>query len=159
MLTRNANISSRVASLLLAVLTVVAIDNSALAAPNPEGRWLLTLTIPDGPGSRNTRTIVLVADIRSRGTSLNGKLTLTDADNRTFPGVWRQIGKRLSIAFEFPCPGPSGSPCASLILISKMKPATHLKKGRVILMWDTPNDRDPSFYDSTAASFVGDRIE
>ena len=138
---------------------IFVFSSPALAAPNPEGRWLLTLTIPDGPGSRNTRTIVLTADIKSRGTSLNGKLTLTDADNHSFPGVWRQIGKRVSIAFEFPCPGPSGSQCASLILIAKMKPETHLKKGRVILMWDTPNDRDPSFFDSTAASFVGDRIQ
>ena len=47
-------------------------------------------------------------DASPRGSSLHGRLTIRDPEGRTVGGVWRQAGKRDSIAFELPCtPGDS----------------------------------------------------
>jgi hypothetical protein len=148
---------TRMLLVMAVVLSLAVFNPPPSSAAQLDGRWTLTVTIPDGPRSRNTRTFVLTADVSPRGASLNGRLTLTDGEN-TFPGVWRQAGKRVSMAFEL-CPGPFGSPCASLIMVGKMKPETRLKKGRIIVMWDTPNDDDPSFHDSGSANFGGTRLQ
>ena len=82
---------------------------------------------------------------------------MTDEAGRTVGAAWRQTGKSVSITYELPCPGDG--PCGTLILQGKVKDGGILiKKGSVIVMWDTINDRNPSLYDTSTGTFRGDRI-
>ena len=150
---RRATVGLAVATLVLALLTPVSYARKGF-----DGQWVLTLTVPDAPGSNNNQTLVLNLDASSRGNSLHGRVTITDASNRVFGGVWRQAGKKVSITFEMPC--EAGEQCASLVLLGVMKEGkTKLKKGDVIVMWDTPNDDDPSQFDTSRGSFSGERSQ
>lgn len=144
------------AGLALALLGMVLTAPPSYAAKKLDGRWALTVTIPESPGSNNKQTLLLTLDASPRVNSLHGRATITDSFNRVYPGVWRQSGKKVSIAFELPC--GIDEPCASLILLAKVK-KTKLKKGKVIVMWDTPNNDDPSLFDTSRGSFSGDRLE
>jgi len=131
---------------------------SALAGNELKGRWTLRITIPEAPDSTTTRTFTVTLDIVPRGESLHGRANLTDEAGRTVGAAWRQVGKNVSIAYELPCPGDG--PCASLILQGRIKGGGVLmKKGSVIVMWDTTNNRNPALYDTSNGSFRGDRIE
>jgi hypothetical protein len=130
---------------------------SVLAGNELKGRWTLQITIPESPGSATTRTFLVTLDVGPRGESLHGRANLTDGAGRTVGAAWRQVGKRVSIAYELPCPGDG--PCASLILLGKVKGGgAVIKKGKVIVMWDTTNGRDPSLYDTSNGTFRGDPI-
>jgi len=130
----------------------------AYAAAKLEGQWTLTLTIPNGPSSNVTENLVLSMIVSPRDGSLHGRVTLTDQSGRTVSGAWRQVGKNASIAFELPCPGDV--PCASVILLGKVKGGGFLmKKGTVIVMWDTPNDHNPALFDTSNGTFRGDRLQ
>jgi hypothetical protein len=144
--------------IILALALLLGVVPSALAAKQLAGRWTLTVTIPDGPNSTSTRTFTLTLDASPRGESLHGRLTVTDESGRTVGGAWRQVGKNASIAYELPCPGDL--PCGSMILLGKIKSGgTRIKNGSVIVMWDTPNDRNPALYDTSNGSFSGQRLE
>jgi hypothetical protein len=138
---------------LLLTLTPAAVASNELS-----GQWLLTITIPDSPNSATTRTFTVNVEVSPRGDSLQGRLKLTDQAGRTVGGVWRQNGKDVSIAYELPCPGDL--PCASLILLGRIKGGGVLiKRGAVIVTWDTANSRNPALFDTSNGSFRGDRLQ
>ena len=144
--------------IVLTLLTVLCAAPSTLAAKQLAGRWTLTITIPEGPNSASMRTFTVTLDASPRGESLQGRFTVTDESGRTVGGAWRQVGKNTSIAYELPCPGDV--PCGSVILLGKIKSGgTRIKTGTVIVMWDTPNDRNPALYDTSNGSFSGQRLE
>lgn len=147
-------------SVFLAASLVLVIPSSFRAQGKKfDGRWLLTVSIPDSPGSSNLRTFNISLDVAPRGDSLVGRLTVIDDQNRTVGGVWRQLGKRVTLSYELPCPDSAGTPCASLVLMGKIIPDTgKFKKGKVIVMWDTVNDRDPSFFDTSVGAVTGNRV-
>lgn len=146
-----------VTSAIVAVLLIAAAP-AALAGNELAGKWTFDITIPDAPGSNTNRTFTVSLDVSPRGESLQGRLNITDEAGITVGGAWRQVGKNLSITYELPCTGDG--PCASLILLGKVKGGgVILKKGRVIVMWDTTNDRNPALYDTSNGSVRGTRIE
>ena len=131
---------------------------SVLAGNELKGRWALRITIPDAPNSTTTRTFTVTVDVAPRGESLHGRASVTDESGRTVSAAWRQVGKNVSIAYELPCPGDV--PCASLILQGRVKGGGVLiKKGSVIVMWDTANDRNPALYDTSNGTFRGDHMD
>lgn len=146
-----------VAALAMAAM-LFALVSPALAGNELKGRWALLITIPDAPNSTTTRTFTVTLDVSPRGESLHGRANVTDEAGRTVGAAWRQVGKRVSIVYELPCPGDV--PCASLIFQGKIKGGGILiKKGSVIVMWDTANDRNPALFDTSNGTFRGDRIE
>jgi hypothetical protein len=146
-----------VAALMLPVM-LFALTPSAFAGNELSGLWTLTITIPASPTSAAIRTFNVTMEVSPRGESLHGRATLTDETGKTVGAAWRQVGKQVSIAWELPCTGDS--PCASLIMLGKVKGGGVLiKKGSVIVMWDTPNDRNSALYDTSNGSFRGDRIQ
>jgi hypothetical protein len=145
-----------IALAIMAVLFVLV--TPALAGNELKGRWALRITIPEGRDSTTTRTFTVTLDVSPRAESLHGRANVTDEAGRTVGAAWRQVGKKISIAYELPCPGDV--PCASLILQGKVKGGGILiKNGSVIVMWDTTNDRNPALYDTSNGSFRGDRID
>ena len=146
------------AAVLSAVVFLLTLASPGFAGNELKGRWTLRITIPEGPSSSTERTFLVTLDVSPRGESLHGRANVTDESGRTVGAAWRQVGKALSIAYELPC--SEGNPCASLILQGKVKGGGILiKKGTVIVMWDTKNDRNPSLYDTSNGTFRGDRIE
>jgi hypothetical protein len=143
----------------VAAVLLIAAAPAAFAGNELAGQWTLTITIPDAPRSKTTRTFMVNLDVSPRGQSLHGRLNITDEAGMTVGGAWRQVGKNLSITYELPCSG-DGSPCASLILVGRVKGGGVLiKKGSVVVMWDTPNDKNPALYDTSNGSFRGTRID
>lgn len=149
-------------SMLFAALTMgLTPDNQPVAAAgkNLDGKWELTLTIPVAPQAREKQTITLRIDASPRGDSMHGRMLVTDKQDRVVGGVWRQVGKRVSIAIELPC--SEGEMCASVVMIGKIKGEgfTKIKKGSVVVMWDTQNDENYAMYDTSNGAFSGTRIE
>lgn len=149
----------KLSTLVLAMGAILlAVTPSVNAAKELQGQWSLRITIPDAPRSSTTRTFTVNMSVSPRDGSLHGRLNITDAAGRAVAGAWRQTGKRVSIAYELPCPGDG--PCASLILLGKVKAEGFvIKNGTVIVVWDTPNDRNPALYDTSNGSFRGDRLQ
>jgi hypothetical protein len=144
--------------LAVALALLFAAWPAGVAAKGFEGRWVFTVTIPESPTSKTQRTFTVTLDVSPRGESLNGRLSATDGDNHTVSGAWRQVGKRISITYELPCPEDGSAPCASVVMVGKMK-GDLVKKGTVVVMWDTPNDADPALYDTSNGRFNGERLE
>ena len=145
-------------SVLASVALLFSTVSPAFAGKELAGRWVLRITIPEGPGSTTTRTFNVTLDVSPRGQSLHGRANLTDEAGRVVGAAWRQTGKQVSIAYELPCPGDG--PCASLILQGRVKGGGILiKKGSVIVIWDTTNDNNPALYDTSNGTFRGDRID
>ncbi len=150
--------ATRVAVVLVALLGALVISPSALAGKKLQGRWQLTITIPESPTSDRSRILPITVDVTPRGDSLQGRLTIIDEQGRTVGGVWRQAGKKVSIAYELPC--SPGDQCASLVLLGNVKGGgLKIKSGAVIVMWDTPNERNHALYDTSNGSFSGERLE
>src|SRR5262245_28089853 len=151
----------RTSAVLLALVAFLFLfDSPAFSAGKLfEGKWQLTITIPVAPGTKDKRTIVLDVEAGPRGDSLHGRMTIKDDRDRTVGGVWRQVGKRVSITFELPC--SEGEYCASLVMIGKIKGEgfTKIKNGSVVVMWDTENDENYALYDTSNGSFTGKRVE
>lgn len=146
---------ARVIALILVTLLVVA--PSALASKKFEGRWAVSITIPAAPNSNDKRTFNFTFDVGPRGESLHGRIAISDEQGRTIGGVWRQVNKKISATFEL-CPD-DGGPCASLVLLGKLKSSnSKIKKGDVIVMWDTENNQNPALYDTSNGSFNADRL-
>jgi predicted RecA/RadA family phage recombinase len=146
----------RGAAAVMLLLLLLGINVQA-GGKNFEGRWLLTITIPESPTSNSKRTITVTVEASPRGDSLNGRLTATDDNNRTVSGAWRQVGKQVSITYELPCADDGSTVCASLVMLGKVK-GESVKKGKVIVMWDTQSDTNPALYDTANGSFNGERL-
>jgi len=155
---RFADHRKRVAAALVAIAVWVALGTSAIAGNELAGKWTVRITIPEGPRSEVARTFFVTLNVSPRGESLHGRVTITDGAGRTVGGVWRQVGKQVSIAYELPCPGDVS--CASLIMLGRVKGGGVLmKRGEVIVMWDTANSGNPALYDTSNGTFRGDRVE
>ena len=149
---------TRGAIVLVVLLGALVISPSVLAGKKLQGRWQMIITIPEGPNSDKTRVFPVTVDVSPRVDSLQGRLTIADEGGRTVGGVWRQVGKKISIAYELPC--SPADPCASLVLLGTIKEGgVKIKSGAVIVMWDTPNDRNHALYDTSNGSFSGERVE
>lgn len=158
MISRVSHSRKRLVSALAAVALLFTTAVPVLAGNELKGRWTLSITIPEAPNSTSTRTFTVTLDVVPRGESLHGRANLTDEAGRTVGAAWRQVGKNVSIAYELPCPGDG--PCASLILQGRVKGGGVLiKKGSVIVMWDTTNSRNPALYDTSNGSFRGELNE
>ena len=158
MILRVSHSRKRLASTLAAVAMLFAAAPSALAGNELTGLWTLTITIPESPTSNTTRTFTVNLDVSPRGESLHGRANITDQAGKKVGGAWRQVGKSVSIAYELPCPGDG--PCASLILQGRVKGGGVLiKRGSVIVMWDTANNKNPALFDTSNGSFRGDRLQ
>lgn len=144
---------------LFGIISLFVATPAALAGKSFDGRWVFTVTIPESPTSNVKQTFTVTLEVSPRGESLHGRLTITDADNRTVSGAWRQVSKKISVTYELPCPNDGSRPCASLVLLGKMKSSNSvIKKGTVIVMWDTLNDSNPALYDTANGSFSGQRL-
>ena len=158
MISRVSRSRKRLTSALVAVAMVFIASPSALAGNELVGRWTLTINIAESPNSTTIRTFIVNLEVSPRGDSLHGRANITDQAGRTVGATWRQVGKNVSIAFELPCPGDG--PCASLILQGRVKGGGVLmKKGSVIVVLDTENERNPALYDTSNGSFRADRME
>lgn len=140
----------------LILFLVFAVAPSALAGKKFEGRWAISITMPIAPGSSDKHTFNLTFDVGPRGESLHGRIAISDEQGRTIGGVWRQVNKKISATFEL-CTD-DGSPCASLVLLGKIKDNSRIKKGDVIVMWDTENGANAALYDTSNGSFNADRL-
>jgi hypothetical protein len=159
MLSRVSIVSKRALVILMTMATLLGTAPPASAAKPFNGRWVFTVTIPESPTSGAKRTFTVNLDVSPRDESLHGRLTITDAEGHTVSGAWRQVGKNISVTYELPCPSTGDASCGSLILLGKMKSSnTVIKKGNVIVMWDTPNDQNPALYDTSNGSFSGTRL-
>lgn len=157
---RLRSFSSRAAVVLSIIVLLLAATPSAFAGKGFDGRWVFTITIPESPTSNAKRTFTVNLDVSPRDGSLHGKTTITDSDNNSLGGVWRQVGKKIFVTYELPCPSDGSAPCGSLVLLGKMKSSNSvIKKGTVVVMWDTPNDRNPALYDTSNGTFKGERLQ
>jgi hypothetical protein len=146
-------------AIFLTLVALVAATPLAMAAKKFDGRWVVTITIPESATSSNKRTFTLNLDVSPRAGSLHGRMTITDQEGRSISGAWRQSGKKVSFSFEPPCPGADANACATLLLQGKIKSSgTKLKNGKVIVMWDSTNPSNPSLYDTSNGSFSGERV-
>lgn len=153
-----ADLRNRLARALTVVVVVFAAASTAFSGNELAGRWTLTITFPDGAGSTTTRTQTVTLEVFPRVDSLHGRANLTDEAGKRYGATWRQVGKRVSIAYELACSGDTQ--CASLILQGRVKGGgIVIKKGSVIVVWDTPNNRNPALFDTSNGTFRGDRIE
>ena len=149
---------ARALLLMIILPSLFMMNSSAFAGKALDGLWSVNITIPRSPTSNETQTFTVIFDVSPRGNSLHGRLTITDQENRTVSGVWRQVNKKVHIAYELPC--TDEGPCASLVMTGKIKPAKNmLKKGKVIVMWDTPNDQNIALFDTSNGKFSGDRLQ
>jgi len=145
--------------ILLGLIGLFAATPAAFAGKGFDGRWVFTLTIPESPTSNVKQTFTVTIDASPRGESLNGRLIITDADNRVASGAWRQVSKNISVTYELPCADDGSRPCATLVLLGKMKSGKNaIKKGNVIVMWDTQSDSNPALYDTSNGSFSAQRL-
>lgn len=136
-------------------MTTVFTVSQAFQGKTFEGEWTLTITRPAAPGGQK-EVFVVTAVAEPRNGSLHGRVTLKDSAGRTFPGVWRQSGKKASITFELPC--GEGETCGTVVMVGKIKPNTRIKKGDAIVLWDTPNDSNPALFDTSKGTFTADRV-
>jgi hypothetical protein len=145
-------------AVLIALALVLASATPAFGAKKFDGRWTLTITIPESAASGNNRTFTVSVDASPRDGSLHGRTTIADAEGHTVGGAWRQVSKKVSVTYELPCTGDG--PCATLILTGKIKSSgTKIRNGKVIVVWDTANDHNPALFDTSNGSFKGDRVQ
>ncbi|HKP85961.1 MAG TPA: hypothetical protein VJZ26_07695 [Blastocatellia bacterium] len=148
----------RATAALLTLVTLLTVAPTALAEKFG-GRWSISITIPDAPKSNSKRTFTVNVEVSPRGESLHGRVAITDEDNRTVSGAWRIVNKKVYITYEPPCPPDAGAPCATIILLGKLKNSNTKFKGDVIVMWDTENQQNPALFDTSNGSFSGDRLQ
>jgi len=123
------------------------------------GTWTATITFPAAPGSSQTVTSTVTFNVTPRGKSLVGRMTITDDQGRVVAGVWREVGKSISITYEPVCDPSSGAPCGTFLLTGKVKPGNGTIKGtRAIVIWDTPNTQNPALYDTDNGSFSASAV-
>ena len=136
------------------VVVALLIAPPVYSADGLVGAWTVTITIPSAPGSQQTVTSTVTFNVTARGKALVGRMTITDDQNRTVAGVWREVGKSISITYEPFCDPSSPGPCATILLIGKVKAAAGVIKGsKAIVIWDTPNSRNPALFSTSEGTF------
>jgi hypothetical protein len=146
-------------TLVLGVCMFVAVPPAQCQDPLV-GAWTATITIPSGPGSKDMVTSTATFVVSPRGSSLVGRMTITDDQNRVVAGVWRNVGKMISITYEMPCDTTSSTPCGTLVLLGKVKTAAGQIKGTTaFVMWDTPDNNNPALYDTSNGSFSAQAVQ
>ena len=155
---RRPNLTKRL-GWLLSVACLLLLSSPAFGGGKAfDGKWRLVITMPVAPNSSEVRVFTVNVDASPRGESLHGRMLITDPENRTVGGVWRQVGKRVSITYELPC--ASSAPCSSVVLLGKIKGENNrIKGGSVVVMWDTPNPNNHAQYDTSVGSFTGTKLE
>jgi hypothetical protein len=115
--------------------------------------------MPASPGSdqKNSFTVTLDVSPMDSG-SLNGRLVVTDQQNRTVSGVWREVGKMISITYEPVCDTSQTVPCATFILLGKVKGGGTVIKGQLVVEWDTQNGGNPALYETDNGKFSGQAV-
>src|ERR1041385_6642866 len=94
---------AKVAAAALMLLLLASVPAQA-GSKSFDGRWVFTIAITATPFGHVPQILTVTLDVSPRGDSLNGRLTVTDSQNRTVSGGWRQVGKRISVTYELPCP-------------------------------------------------------
>ena len=124
------------------------------------GKWQITITIPASPGTsqKSSQALTLNVSPMDEG-SLNGRLTVTDQNNKTVSGVWREVGKMISITFEPVCDESQGAPCATLLLLGRVKGGGTIVKGQVVVEWDRLDSSNPSLYATDNGKFSGQALD
>jgi len=147
------------ASLALLACLVWLAPDAFSKDPPLVGKWQVSVTLPASPGSsqKNSFTVNLDVSPMDAG-SLNGRLTVTDQQNNMVAGVWREVGKMISITYEPPCSPSQGVPCATLILLGRVKGGGTVVKGQLVVEWDSPDSRNPALYDTDNGKFSGQLI-
>src|SRR5258705_397370 len=79
----------RATTVFAAMLLLIALSPPAFAGNELAGKWTLTVTIPEAPGSSTTRTFAVNVIVSPRGESLHGRLDITDDSGKTVGGAWR----------------------------------------------------------------------
>lgn len=150
----------RLFGLVIAATAVIGLSvPPAFAGDALVGSWTATITLPQSPNSTQTTTETVTFNVTARGTSLVGRMTITDAQNREVAGVWREVGKTIYITYEPICDTTSGNPCGTIILIGKVKPSAGIILGqKAIIQWDVQNSANPSLYDTGNGSFSAQAI-
>jgi hypothetical protein len=116
--------------------------------------------MPAAPGSNQKNTVTVNFDVSPMDAgSLNGRLTITDQQNRMVSGVWREVGKMISITYEPACDPSQAVPCATFVLLGRVKGGGVIIKGRLIVEWDTPDGRNPALYETDNGKFSGQVVE
>jgi hypothetical protein len=157
---RVISFSNGVPAILIITMMLVALAPSAYAGKGFNGLWVFTITIPQSPTDTTKRTFTVNFDVSPRKDSLHGQMTITDAEGKTVSGAWRQVGKKISVTYELPCSSEESGSCATLVLLGKMKSGnSSIKKGTVIVMWDTANESNPALYDTSNGTFTGERLQ
>jgi len=141
-----------------ALACLALLSPSVLAAAPLDGAWTFTINIPESSVSANQRTLVVTVVASPRDGALVGKLTVTDANNVTVAGAWRQQGKNVSITYELPCAGTGDNSCATLILKGKIK-SGKIRTSQVIVLWDAANNRNPALFDTSNGTFAAQRSQ
>jgi len=148
------------ATLLLLSCAFWPVPPALAKGPLLVGKWQITITMPASPGSnqKSNHPVTLNVSPMDDG-SLNGRLTVTDQDNKTVSGVWREVGKMISITYEPVCDASQAAPCATLILLGRVKGGGTIVKGQVIVQWDSQDSRNPALYDTDNGKFSGQLAE
>ena len=150
---------------LLTVIFVVAcclceVPGAAAKDPPLVGKWQVTITMPASPGNSQKTNQMLILNVSSMDAgSLNGRLTVTDQQNNMVSGVWREVGKMISITFEPVCQPSHTGPCATLILLGRVKGGGTILKGQLVVEWDTPDGRNPALFETDNGKFAGQLLE
>lgn len=87
---------------------------------------------------------------------INGQRTTVarEIQNLRVPGVWRPVGEEFSATFEFTC--GTGVTCGTIVLRGKLDSETRLS-GRLVIFWDSPDDRTPTGLDTVRGTFTGEK--
>ena len=144
-------------TILLAAALFGALSTNAHAAPSFAGNWQITVTYPDGPVSDGNVTHILTMNVSPIASgSLVGRMVITDDQGNTYGGVWRQVGKKISITFELPCDQSRPNACGSMLLLGKFKPAACKLVGqKLVVLWDKADSQNKALYDTSNGSFSG----
>lgn len=70
------------------------------------------------------------------------------------PGAWRPAGTDFSATFEFVC--DPGVTCGSIIMRGRLEDEHHMR-GRIIIIYDTPDNSTPTKRDTVAGTFTGEK--
>jgi hypothetical protein len=118
-----------------------------------EGTWAINFIVPVSPkgndfGQPHRHKFDFQDD--------NGQRTVIahEIENLRVPGAWRISGDSFSAGFEFTC--PEGVTCGTVTMRGRLDSAEKLS-GRIVVIWDSPDDSTPTGYDTVTGTFTGER--
>jgi hypothetical protein len=121
-----------------------------------KGVWAINFVAPEVSPKGN----VFDQPHRHRFTfsEINGQRTTVarEVQNIRVPGVWRPSGQEFSASFEFTC--GAGVTCGTIVLRGKLDSETRMS-GRLIIFWDSPDDRNPTGLDTVRGTFSGEKCD